>query len=126
MRDLGILLLILRSFIWLGRSICSFPLAPSSCSKNDINSMASPRLLPQVSNAVFLLQKCNNTMYYDVPNPGVSWYLIEREGPEQTEYETHESWCRPMTQFRGAVEQFLKVDLVENEKCWVERGASTG
>lgn len=88
--------------------------------------MTTLRLLPQVSKTVFFLRFRARETHFDIPDPGVSWYLIERESPEQTEYPTHESWCRPMQVFRSTLEKFLEVDLVDNEAGWIERGAGTG
>lgn len=90
------------------------------------NSRAtSLRLLPQVSNIALIFQKQEQAYHIDILDPGVSWYLLEQDSPEQTEFSASE-WCELMKKFRDEADKVLKVDLVENSAGWNEWGSAAG
>ena len=57
----------------------------------------------------------------DVLDPGVSWWMVPVESPEQTEFKTHESWCHQVQRFRKTSQEFMKTHLKTFRNDWEER-----
>ena len=57
----------------------------------------------------------------DVLDPGVSWWMLPVESPEQTEFNTHESWCRQVQGFKKTSAEFLETHLEVFSQEWKER-----
>jgi hypothetical protein len=71
----------------------------------------------EIKNFIFI---CRFRKYYykDVLDPGVSWYLVDADSTEQTEFRAHKNWCRVIMQYQKQMTERVGKDLEVHATEW--------
>lgn len=62
-----------------------------------------------------------NTKFSIVLDPGVSWYLVDADSQEQTEFKTHDQWCKVIMKYRKKMAEKVQKDVEVNKAEWKVR-----
>ena len=85
----------------------------------DFQSMLTLALLHNLETMHLILRA--RDWHKDILNPGIAWWMVPVESPEQTEFKTHESWCRQVRSFRTTSEKFMETHFKTYQKEWKQR-----
>ncbi len=57
----------------------------------------------------------------DILDPGVSWYLVDADSPEQTEFKAHKDWCHVIMMYQRNMREYIEKDTKVNAEEWAAR-----
>ena len=81
--------------------------------------MTSLPLLHGISHYALILRA--RKWHMNALDPGVSWYLVAADSPEQPEFKTYASWCQLTQGFRKRMFTLVENDMKVNKEEWMAR-----
>jgi hypothetical protein len=54
-------------------------------------------------------------------DPGVSWYLVDADSQQQTEFKAHKDWCHVIMKYQKKMVEVVQKDTKDHEEEWSTR-----